>query len=306
LSVKNNKIKEKKKMLKKKIFLFFEHWFYSTNHKDIGTLFLLFARLSGLLSTILSVLLLFEFGLVLVNGLIMFFFTVTTVLLGRGFVNLAFFLKRRVDLNKIVFGNRGKEKGGEGEKKKKKRLPKTKMRKLYNKILIFVENIKIAILEKKKLLSDNKDVIIFVLIILFLLIITPFLYTKYIKPKVTFFTIVFICARLSVISFYAFAFFAFIINAFKTVQFQYLGRDKYRFFAFCSSLSLIPTMLINGWFLVIFSFLAYKWFMKCIDDAAYDRKPRLLEKIGAILLCLLAITTYCFFTFCIFILPRLH
>jgi len=80
---------------------FFKRWFYSTNHKDIGTLYLIFAIISGILGGLLSVFIRMELhspGLqyfsdphlynvfVTGHGLIMIFFMVMPALIG-GFAN---------------------------------------------------------------------------------------------------------------------------------------------------------------------------------------------------------------------------
>lgn len=80
---------------------FFKRWFYSTNHKDIGTLYLIFAIISGILGGLLSVAIRAELhhpGLqffsdphvfnvfVTGHGLIMIFFMVMPALIG-GFAN---------------------------------------------------------------------------------------------------------------------------------------------------------------------------------------------------------------------------
>ena len=80
---------------------FFKRWFYSTNHKDIGTLYLIFAIISGIIGGLLSVFIrmeLHEPGLqyfsdphlynvmVTGHGLIMIFFMVMPALIG-GFAN---------------------------------------------------------------------------------------------------------------------------------------------------------------------------------------------------------------------------
>jgi cytochrome c oxidase subunit 1 len=80
---------------------FFKRWFYSTNHKDIGTLYLIFAIISGIFGGLLSVMIRMELhhpGLqyfsdphvynvfVTGHGLIMIFFMVMPALIG-GFAN---------------------------------------------------------------------------------------------------------------------------------------------------------------------------------------------------------------------------
>lgn len=98
--------------LKASISMWYERWFLSTNAKDIGTLYLMFALFSGLLGTAFSVLIRMELSgpgvqyiadnqlynsIITAHAILMIFFMVMPALIGGfGKINYMFFSSRQV------------------------------------------------------------------------------------------------------------------------------------------------------------------------------------------------------------------
>ena len=101
-----------KQQLKSQISMGFERWFYSTNAKDIGTLYLIFALFSGLLGTAFSVLIRLELSgpgvqfisnnqlynsIITAHAILMIFFMVMPALIGGfGKIYYMLFLNYRI------------------------------------------------------------------------------------------------------------------------------------------------------------------------------------------------------------------